>query len=61
MSTKHTLELSSMLDMLFHSVAFLYMHGGQIALQLKLQSIKKEGMRPCKMGASLLKSTALQV
>ena len=29
MSTKHTLELSSVLDILFHVVAFSYMHYSQ--------------------------------
>ena len=45
MSTKYTLKFSSMF-----CICFVY------ALKPKLRSIANEGVRPCKLGASLLNS-----
>ena len=50
MSTKHTLKLSSVFDMLFHFVEFLYINDSQS------YGASNKGVRPSKMGSSLFKA-----
>ena len=58
LSTNHILKLSSRSDMLFHLVPFSCFFFFIHALQPTLWSIKHEGVRPWKMGASLLNASA---